>query len=67
MLISMISSDMAILLITLDNLFLCQIVIAPRNSLNNRFLPLSNIETEAVLNLDDDIRLSKEEIELGFR
>ena len=67
MLISMISSDMAILLITLDNLFLYQIVIAPRNSLNNRFLPLSNIETEAVLNLDDDIRLSKEEIELGFR
>ena len=58
---------MAILSITFDNLFLYQIVIAPRNSLNNRFLPLSNIETEAVLSLDDDIRLSKEETELGFR
>ena len=28
-----------------------EVVIPPRNSLNNRFLPLDNIETEAILSL----------------
>ena len=40
---------------------------AGRNSLNNRFLPLSNIETEAVLTLDDDTVLTCDDVELGFR
>ncbi|TGZ69738.1 hypothetical protein CRM22_003564 [Opisthorchis felineus] len=39
---------------------------ATKNSLNNRFLPLDLILTDAVLLLDDDVKLSKEEIELGF-
>ncbi|KAG5447343.1 hypothetical protein CSKR_114311, partial [Clonorchis sinensis] len=39
---------------------------AARNSLNNRFLPLDLILTDAVLLLDDDVKLSKEEIEFGF-
>lgn len=33
------------------------IIKAARNSLNNRFLPLDNIETEAVLSVDDDAHL----------
>ena len=37
------------------------------NSLNNRFLPYEQIETEAVLSLDDDIRLEHDEIDLAFR
>lgn len=40
---------------------------AGRNSLNNRFLPMSNIETEAILTLDDDIGLTCDDMELGFR
>ena len=44
-----------------------QVVRAGRNSLNNRFLPFSNIQTEAVLSLDDDIVLTHEEIEFAFR
>jgi len=38
-----------------------------KNSLNNRFLPLDLIDTEAVLSMDDDIYLRFDEIELAFR
>ena len=37
------------------------------NSLNNRFLPFSNIKTEAVAQIDDDICATKEDLEFGFR
>jgi hypothetical protein len=37
------------------------------NSLNNRFLPYDQIETEAVLSLDDDIDLKQHEIVMAFR
>jgi alpha-1,4-N-acetylglucosaminyltransferase EXTL3 len=37
------------------------------NSLNNKFLPYKEIETEAVLQLDDDVIIAPEEIEFGFR
>ncbi|CAI8015814.1 Exostosin-like 3, partial [Geodia barretti] len=37
------------------------------NSLNNKFLPYKEIETEAVLQLDDDVLMAPEEIEFGFR
>ncbi len=37
------------------------------NSLNNRFLPLANIQTEAVLSLDDDVHLRHDEIQFAFR
>ena len=42
------------------------IVAMDKNSLNNRFLPLDVIQTDAVLSLDDDVTLSQEEIQLGF-
>ena len=38
-----------------------------KNSLNNRFLPLDEIETDAVLSMDDDIQLRHDEILFGFR
>ena len=44
-----------------------QVVKVERNSLNNRFLPLDNIKTEAVLSLDDDTHLRHEEIDFAFR
>ena len=44
-----------------------QVVRTKANSINNRFLPLKEIETEAVLQLDDDALISSEEIEYGFR
>ena len=37
------------------------------NSLNNRFLPFDQIETEAVLSLDDDMALGQDEIQFAFR
>ncbi|CAG9537822.1 unnamed protein product [Cercopithifilaria johnstoni] len=37
------------------------------NSLNNRFLPYEQINTEAVLSLDDDIDLRQHEIIFAFR
>ncbi|XP_055335546.1 exostosin-2-like [Paramacrobiotus metropolitanus] len=38
------------------------------NDLNNRFLPYDDIETEAILNLDDDIlMLTVDEIEFGYQ
>ncbi|KAF8563613.1 hypothetical protein P879_11192 [Paragonimus westermani] len=40
---------------------------AHNNSLNNRFLPLDLIQTEAILSLDDDVTLTVSEIEKGFR
>ncbi|XP_061398084.1 exostosin-3 [Musca vetustissima] len=43
------------------------VVRAPRNSLNNRFLPYDVIETEAVLSVDDDAHLRHDEILFGFR
>ncbi|VEN58459.1 unnamed protein product [Callosobruchus maculatus] len=43
------------------------IVKAARNSLNNRFLPLDNLNTEAILSVDDDAHLRHDEILFGFR
>ncbi|XP_015120556.1 exostosin-3 [Diachasma alloeum] len=43
------------------------VIKAPRNSLNNRFLPFDSIETEAVLSVDDDAHLRHDEIMFGFR
>ena len=37
------------------------VVATQRNSLNNRFLPFSAIETEAVLSVDDDAHLRHDE------
>ena len=50
-----------------DFFFTLQIVTAGKNSLNNRFLPFSNIETEAIMTVDDDQKIPHGEIELGFR
>ncbi|XP_002156291.2 exostosin-like 3 [Hydra vulgaris] len=44
-----------------------EVIRASGNSLNNRFIPYSNIETEAILSVDDDIYLRHDEIELAFR
>lgn len=38
-----------------------------KNSLNNRFLPWNEIETEAILSIDDDAHLRHDEIMFGFR
>ena len=38
-----------------------------KNSLNNRFIPYSDITTEAVLSIDDDAHLRHDEILFGFR
>lgn len=43
------------------------VVKGSRNSLNNRFLPYEAIETEAVLQIDDDAHLRHDEIIFGFR
>ncbi|OCT79112.1 exostosin-like 3 [Xenopus laevis] len=43
------------------------IVRTEKNSLNNRFLPWDQIETEAVLSIDDDAHLRHDEIMFGFR
>lgn len=43
------------------------VVKAARNSLNNRFLPLDNLKTEAILSVDDDAHLRHDEILFGFR
>lgn len=43
------------------------VIRAPRNSLNNRFIPFDVIETEAILSVDDDAHLRHDEILFGFR
>lgn len=43
------------------------VVSAERNSLNNRFLPLKLIETEAVFSIDDDFSIHQEKILFTFR
>ena len=43
-------------------------IVRPRNnSLQNRYLPMDIIRTDAILNLDDDIRVSNADYTLGFR
>lgn len=44
-----------------------EVIRAKKNSLNNRFLPYSSIETEAILSVDDDAHLRHDEIVFGFR
>ncbi|KAM4903068.1 exostosin-like 3 isoform 1-T2 [Sylvia borin] len=44
-----------------------QVVRTEKNSLNNRFLPWDEIETEAILSIDDDAHLRHDEIMFGFR
>ncbi|XP_067928129.1 exostosin-like 3 isoform X2 [Watersipora subatra] len=44
-----------------------QVLKSARNSLNNRFLPYKEIETEAILSLDDDMYLRHDEIIFAFR
>lgn len=51
----------------IKGIILKQVIKAPRNSLNNRFLPFDAIETEAVLSVDDDAHLRHDEIMFGFR
>ena len=43
------------------------VVLAEKNSLNNRFVPWDAIKTEAVLSIDDDAHLRHDEILFGFR
>lgn len=43
------------------------VVRTEKNSLNNRFLPWNEVETEAVLSIDDDAHLRHDEIMFGFR
>lgn len=43
------------------------VVRTEKNSLNNRFLPWDEIETEAILSIDDDAHLRHDEIMFGFR
>ena len=38
-----------------------------QNSLNNRFVPYSEISTESVFMIDDDVNLSHDEISFAFR
>ena len=44
-----------------------QVVTGNGNSLNNRFLPFSIIKTEAVVQIDDDTCVTKEDLAFGFR
>ena len=50
-----------------SSLPLPQVVRGKGNSLNNRFLPFKEIETEAVLSIDDDVHLRPDEIQFAFR
>ena len=43
-----------------------EVFLIEKNTLNNRFLPLPSIRTDAVLSLDDDISLEPHEIEFGY-
>lgn len=40
---------------------------AQKNSLNNRFIPFEDIETDAILSIDDDTPLRQDEIIFAFR
>lgn len=44
-----------------------RVIKTPVNSLNNRFIPYDEIETEAILSLDDDTHLRHDEIIFAFR
>lgn len=44
-----------------------QVIRSKKNSLNNRFLPYSLIETEAVFTLDDDIYITQQSMVFAFR
>lgn len=44
-----------------------EVLKAEKNSLNNRFLPFQQIETDAILSMDDDAHLRHDEIVFGFR
>ncbi|CAG0921307.1 unnamed protein product [Notodromas monacha] len=44
-----------------------EVVKATKNSLNNRFIPFTTIETEAVLTVDEDVQINHEDILFGFR
>ena len=44
-----------------------KVIKSDKNSLNNRFIPYDEIETEAVLSVDDDAHLRHDEIIFGFR
>lgn len=45
-----------------------KVVQTSANKLSNRFFPYKEIETEAILSLDDDIHmLTLDEIEFGFQ
>jgi hypothetical protein len=44
-----------------------KVIKAEKNSLNNRFIPFDEIQTEAVLSVDDDAHLRHDEIIFGFR
>ena len=48
-------------------MLLFQVVRGKGNSLNNRFLPFEEIETECVLSMDDDMILGEEQLSFGFR
>ena len=43
------------------------IVRPSKNSLQNRYLPMDIIRTDAILNLDDDVRISNSDYASGFR
>ena len=43
------------------------IVRPEKNSLQNRYLPMDIIRTDAILNLDDDVRISNSDYASGFR
>ena len=42
-------------------------IVRPHNSLQNRYLPMDLIRTDAIVNLDDDVRISNSDYALGFR
>lgn len=44
-----------------------KVIRAKHNSLNNRFIPYTDIETDAILSMDDDAHLRHDEIVFGFR
>ena len=47
-----------------EKLFIVQ---PTKNSLQNRYLPMDIIRTDAILNLDDDVRISNSNYASGFR